>query len=504
MKKIKIVIVSVLSSIFLLSCQDAYEIEPIGILDDEATFNTVEDAQIYLNGIYGGVSNSSEIYFTSVFTDEVAPSPGYNGADRDLHRFVLNSTTALASTIWVSNYLTINRVNRLIAGVEYIDNVEDSEQAELNNILAQARTLRALSYLNLLSYYSPDMTNDGELGVILFTHVPLADEKLPRSTNAECFALIEEDLTFAANNISSSNSYIFPTRALVEAMRARMYAYRGDYPNARTHALNTINNYGLSLTQSTPFDLSNFYDPYATTNPYRQIWDDYPGGTGPSPADQYENIFSLQSLVSPSEYGFSIAGNYYFNQTHINGSPIWGMGLNLYAELEDMPDDVRAYAFVDPTSDMSQNAVMIDKYPGIPGAPLRNNVKLFRLSEMYFILAEAAVSANQLGDAAGYLHQIRIARSTTGSANAPSFSNPTEAWGEILDERRKELCFEGHRYVDLKRLGVLANKSIDRSTLDDENPSLPTTISNTDHRFTLPIPLSEINGNPGIQQNPGY
>ncbi len=488
------------ASVLFVACEDAYEITPPGLLDDAATFQDVNDAQTFLNGIYGLMDNTDEIYFTSVFTDEVAPAPGYNGADRDLHRFVLNSTTYNASSIWLSNYRVINRVNRLLSGATLVT-VNEGEEAKLNDILAQGRTLRALSYLTLLSYFSPDMTDDSALGVILFTFVPTVDQKLPRSSNGDCFALIEEDLNFAAANLDPSNVFIYPTRSLVDAVRARMYAYRGNYPMAKTYASKVINDYGLSLTGSTPFDLSNFYK-NSNTNPYRQIWADAPPRS--EIADRLENIYSLQSMTSANDYGFSPGGLFYFNVTNITGSPIWGMGLNLYDQLEQMPDDVRAYAFVDPTTDLSQNAVMIDKYPGVPGGPLRNNLKLFRLSEMYLIVAEAAAAAGQLDQVALTLNDIQKARSTTGNAALPSYSNPTEAWGAIMDERRKELCFEGHRYIDIKRLGVLANKSIDRSDFDDQVSGLPLTIPNTDHRFTLPIPSDETFGNPGIQQNPGY
>ncbi len=487
------------ASILFVSCEDAYEIKPAGLLDDEATFQTVDDAQTFLNGIYGLMSNSSEIYFTSVFTDEVAPAPGYNGADSDLHRFVLNSTSGHASTIWLKNNRVINRVNRLLSGATLVM-VEEGEEAKLNDIIAQGRTLRAMTYLNMLSFFSTDMTDDNALGVILFTHVPSTDEQLPRSTNGEIFSLIEEDLNFAFNNLAE-HEFIYPTKSLVDAIRARMYAYRGNYQMAKTYASRVINNYGINLTVSTPFDLDDFYR-NSPSNPYRQIWADSPARQVPS--DRLENIYSLQTLSGSSDYGFEPASLFYFNVTNINGSPIWGMGLNLYAELGEMPDDVREYAFVDPTTDLDQHAVMIDKYPGIPGRPLRNNMKMYRLSEMYLILAEAAAAEGQLDQVASILHDVHEARSITGSAVMPSYSSATEAWGAILDERRKELCFEGHRYIDIKRLGVLANKSIDRSDFDDEVSGMPLTISNTDHRFTLPIPATEAFGNPGIQQNPGY
>lgn len=491
------------SSILLLSCEDAYEIEPIGLQDDAATFQKVEDVQKFLNGIYGTLDNTNEIYFTSVFTDEVAPSPGYNGADRDLHRFVLNSGSADASAIWLVNYRTINRVNRLIAGSE-LAAVEEGEEAELADIVAQARTIRALAYLNLLSYFSPDMSDDNALGVMLFTEVPTVNDLYARSTNGECFALIESDLDYAFANLNPSNTFIYPTKSLVESIKARMYAYRKDYPRAKTFASNVINNYGLTLTQSTPFDIANFYSYTNVTNPYRKIWVDFPGGT--VPADRFENIYSLQSLKGRTDFGFEPASLYYFNTTSLTGSPIWGMSLKLYDRLTQMPDDVRQYAFVDKSSDLSQNAVMIDKYPGVGGGALRNNLKLFRLSEMYFIMAEAAASAGQTGEVANWLNAVQVARSTTGTAAMPTYGSVTDAWGAILDERRKELSFEGHRYIDIKRLGALGNRSIDRSDFDDEQTGMPLTISNTDYRFTLPIPLDEISANPNLatQQNPGY
>ena len=73
-------------------------------------------------------------------------------------------------------------------------------------------------------------------------------------------------------------------------------------------------------------------------------------------------------------------------------------------------------------------------------------------------------------------------------------------------ERRKELAFEGHRYIDLKRLGADAGvPGTDRDATDGANSNAisPLNILLGDYRFTLPIPQAEININPLIQ-NPGY
>jgi hypothetical protein len=167
--------------------------------------------------------------------------------------------------------------------------------------------------------------------------------------------------------------------------------------------------------------------------------------------------------------------------------------------------DIRRYAFIDPTSVPAQGVYIIDKYPGKTNAPLRNDVKVFRLSEMYFILAEceAQTPAGYVA-AATYIKAVRDARRFNSTATLPVYSSKVDALRDILAERRAELAFEGHRYVDLRRLGAEAGVSIDRNANDDFNPNTPLTLNITDYRFTLPIPSSEILGNPSIQQNPGY
>ena len=123
---------------------------------------------------------------------------------------------------------------------------------------------------------------------------------------------------------------------------------------------------------------------------------------------------------------------------------------------------------------------------------------------MYFILAEAEIAqgAMPFTAASNLLGEVRASRIT--SPAAVTYTSVQDAWRDLLNERRKELCFEGHRYLDLKRLGALANVSIDRSIEDDIIPGAELTLPITDHRFTFPIPNSEIIANSNMVQNPGY
>ncbi|OED41956.1 hypothetical protein AB832_03150 [Flavobacteriaceae bacterium (ex Bugula neritina AB1)] len=147
--------------------------------------------------------------------------------------------------------------------------------------------------------------------------------------------------------------------------------------------------------------------------------------------------------------------------------------------------------------------MVVFKYPGKAGTTLVNDLKIFRSSEMLLIKAEALAATNDLTGAAALIQQLRVARNSDPAL--PVYANQTEAFGDIMDERRVELVFEGHRWLDLKRLGTRANRSMERDPRDCELTN-QCALANSDHRYTLPIPRAETDINPEIknQQNPGY
>jgi hypothetical protein len=127
---------------------------------------------------------------------------------------------------------------------------------------------------------------------------------------------------------------------------------------------------------------------------------------------------------------------------------------------------------------------------------------------MLLIRAEAYADAGSFNGAsnstAALLKQLNDARFGTATA-LPVFANETEAFAAILDARRIELAFEGHRYKDLKRLGSRANQGVSKDPIDCAFNGA-CTLAASDFRFTLPLPIVEFNANPGLrdQQNPGY
>lgn len=498
------------------SCQDAIDIEQPGQLDDETIFTNVANLNSFLLGsVYASMETGSDIYFTAVFTDEVKPGSGSGGQEFQLHRHFLDASDGVPGGIWANHYRLINRVNRLIAGAALFTPTA-TEQAQYNSIIAQARALRAYAYVQLLAYYSPDMKNPGALGVIITEGIPATDSKLPRSTNQAVFDVINGDLDFARNNLSyttAAAARYYVDKGFVNALSARFNLYRGNNALAKQYAQDVISNSGLTLTLSTPITTtaapiigqpawnSSFYGVASSFNPYRNLWNDSSRG---------EIIFSLNRL--PTGVGASVGTYWNTNTSTVSGVPMWFLGRNLF-NLVNTGSDVRRYTYIDPSSIIDPNyatsaspitsdRLVIDKYPGKTSAPVRNDLKLFRLSEMYFILAEAEVASNNLSGAQAAIQAVRVARNYNGTATTPTYGNAQTAYADILKERRIELGLEGHRYIDLKRLAVQAGVTMDRNPTDDIIPV--TNLANGSYKYTLPVPFTEISANPNIQQNPGY
>jgi len=488
MKKIKNIFLAIGSLLFISSCSDALDIVQEGEIYREDAFKTVTDLRNYLNGdVYSRIDNTEEIAFTSIFTDEVGIGPSNGGQDKELHRFQLNANSGEPAGIWSSHYTVINRVNRLLEFSNLVVTSTPAELAAKNAVLAEARALRAYSYIQLVSFFSVDPSNPNALGVILVTtpEKPNVVQERLRVKNQLIYDLIESDFSFAeANLASTATNYKFVTQKFISAARARMYLYRKDYVKAKQYA--TLATGALS-----------------TAAAYNGLWADTAQG---------ECIFAA-SRPSGGTWG-NIGSTWYFNVTSATGGCFLDMGRNLFNLYNQYPNDVRRINWVDATALINPNyatdinyvsndILPINKYPGKPSQQLRNDLKLFRNSEMVLILAECEVASSNFAAAATLVRSIRTARAT--GQPLPVYATAQAAWADILLERRKELAFEGHRYLDIKRLAALAgNQGITRDNTDDDIPDQPLTLALSDYRFTLPIPQLEVAGNVTIQQNPGY
>ncbi|MEG1589374.1 RagB/SusD family nutrient uptake outer membrane protein [Chryseobacterium sp.] len=505
----------------LTSCSDSYEIVQPGETHGE-DITTVDGMNNFLIGsVYGLLEPTSANYLTAVVTDEVRQGIGSGGQEWQLHRHFIDPSDGYTGTIWVNNYTVINRVNRLLEMAEQVTPTPGAQATAYNRILGEARALRAYCYLQLETYFSTDMKNENALGVMLVTTAPSdLNFSAPRVTNKAIYDLINADLDFARANVAATGSNVnrfYVNRSAVNAIAARFNLYRGNYPLAKQYADLVLTGSGVNLTTASPMTTTTsgavgtnawytaWYNTANAFNPYRRMWADLDAIESPTDY-RGEVIFGLNRLAPGS--GSAIGALYNTNTSTISGGVMWFWGVNTFNEFYGNANDVRKYAYLDPSARtfLGSHYYVIDKFPGKVGGATRNDVKVFRLSEMYFILAEAAVEAGDFAGAANYIQQVRVARAYTGTPTTPAYTSKQVAYKDILKERRIELALEGHRYIDLKRLAATAGVTMDRNAADDIEGFVSQNLPNGSYKYTLPIPLAEMTANQGMsgQQNPGY
>lgn len=472
----------------IVSCNDATDILQKSELSDEVAFQTVADLQTGLNGAYGaygpdfgGNGDGDAILFNDLFTDNFKRGLASNNQGAQEYNWILMPASDPNTRIWSNRYATINRVNRVLRAYDRIapglTDLGDIATAE--HIKGQLLALRALAHFDLLQYFAPSYSDRNALGVIIMDFVPNIEDSFERNTVGEVFDFVNQDLVDALDLLNSSVdnvSRFYIDEDVVKAIRARVAIFEGNNILAETLATELIANY-----------------PLATPTQYLDMWAD-----GASP----ENIFVLSRVPGNNR----VAALYYANETNITGSPFFEMSNQLYNLYEDT--DVRKLAFVDETSvfvgvNSPDNILLINKYPGSDEL-LLNDIKLFRTSEMVLIQAEARARQANLTGARNSLQQLVDSRYFDSPPVLAPFGTLNVALAEILVERRKEFAFEGHRWLDLKRIGREIGLGVDRLPVDAASFTAPEDLLPNDYRWTLPVPQAEINANNVITQNLGY
>ncbi len=493
----------------MFSCEDATDIIQKSELSEDKAFQTVADLQSGLNTVYasygpdfGGNGDGDAILFNDLFTDNMKRGESNQGQGSQEYSFILQPNSSPAVSIWGNRYSTINSINRVLRAYDRIyptlptddividGNPLSTESKEdifgAQQVKGQLLALRALSHFDLFEYFTEDYQNAGGFSIIKMDFVPNIEDQYERNTVAEILAFINDDITQSYDLLGAVNegNINFININVVKALQSRVALVSGDYALSQTltnELLDTAVS-GFSLAQPTVY-----------VNMFARA-----SGTGIA-GSEGELIFSLIRRPDDS----SIASNYYFNAVSLVGNPFFEASKQLY-DLYDTADVRKQVNFTSETN-LANDLILIGKYPGNTVSPLGNDVPVFRLSEMLLINAECKARNSDLAGAAASIQLLRQARYSAGNAPvAPVFSSVNQALSVILLERRKEFAFEGHRYLDLKRLGKELGVGVSRLASDAGSFSAPTDLPANDYRFTLPIPQSELNANNIITQNTGY
>jgi len=451
----------------LSSCKKEFlELDPPTSLTPDQALGTEADLLVALRGAYAGMRGTDFYGRTIPVLGDIMADNSYQhnlNANRYtvFNNYTFNTTDGNVLGIWNTGYTVILRANNII-------NSSVASTANADQYKGEAYAIRALSYFTLVRYFArPYTDNPTSMGVPISVSYN-ADAKPARSTVADVYALILDDLNKAYTLMTKfTNSSQFSKYA-AKALQAKVYLTMGDKANAKTAALDVINNGGFT--------------PLTTAN-HASYWAAFAVRT-----DKLETLFEVSSdavannAFDALSYIYSQAGNY--------GDLV--VSDDFYATFNAADIRRALYPVLPrPATPPGPSIPTVNKYPVISGD--LSDTKVLRLSDIYLIAAEASLPASE-SDALTYVNYITSRRS------APTItSTGAQLLEDILTERRRELAFEGDRYMDLMRL----KRDVVRGT---NYPASARNIPYSNFRRIFPIPQSELDANVNIrsQQNPGF
>jgi len=460
---IKNMIVATALLLSLASCEKSFlELTPPTSLTPEYALATEADLQVALRGAYAGLKTTG-LYGRSlpVLGDLMADNTyvSVQNTGRYLGFSLYNYTVGDGdvAALWQNAYTVILRANNII-------NSKVADNANVLQYKGEAYAIRALAYFDLVRYFATPYTQDPTaLGVPLVT-VYNPDTKPGRAKVSEVYDQINRDLTQAYTLMTKfTNSSQFSKYA-ARGLQARVYLTMGDMANAKTAALDVINNSGFTAV---------------TAANHASYW----AGNAPL-TSKLETLFEV-SFDAVANNGFDALA-YIYLQSGNYGDMLCNS--ELYSKFDAA--DVRKALYATGTRG-GLASTFVNKFTSYSGD--HTDTKVVRLSEMYLIAAEASYPSNT-ADALTYVNKV------TANRGAPAITSSGAALLEdILLERRKELAFEGERYPDLQRL----KRGVVRST---DYPASARSIDFTNFRRLMPIPQVELDANPTIrtQQNAGW
>lgn len=485
-------------AVALASC-DILDKEPSNQWESETAIQTVDDLIYAVNGVYESQTNSidggtnpfgSYAGDFGLFADLKGSDyqcVGNNNQATDISKYMATATSSMPESIYKRFYLSIARVNKVLEQVEEAGLSGEDVEACKGELYA----LRALFHFDLARVFAqlptvvPDKLDEPDMGIVLSTQSYDETFVPQRATLRETYESILADIKKAIDIMEPIADTKDPnsTRGHMNywatlALRARVNLYLDEL-----NIDDTTKHNEQALTDAETIINSGKYKLYSRAD-YTSVW-----------AKEFtdESIFEIQvtSLYNPQRNSLG----YY---TDPAGYAEAGMSDSFVKEFIGEEStyaykttDVRvSEGMIAEESDGGENqAYYTQKYPGRDGQIYVNNPKVFRLSEMYLIAAEAALKTNDVTKAAKYIDDLRQQRIEGYVAGTTT----TVTIEDILTERRLELNGEGHMAWDMWR----NNEAVNNPAVGEVKPAA--------YNAVFPIPQANINVSHGaLKQNSGF
>ena len=457
MKNIYAILIISLCLLTLAACKKPLDIDPVDTIEQGEALVTSKDVEVALIGAYSELG-STDLYGGRPFliadflanTNAIEWTGTYEELTQTINKSILK-TNGFVSNIWRDGYSTINDVNNVLSAIDKVD------EAKRSRIQGEAKFIRGSVYFDLVRLYGKAY-NDGNpannLGVpiVLTPTTSVTDaDFVSRATVQQVYQQAIKDLTEAEAELPETNGF-FATKYSAAGMLARLYLQMGNYTEAANAADRVINsdNYSLARTY-----LQAFPTGPAAGSPAQ------PGG------NTTEDVFAIQVT---NLTGFNSFNEFYGSSTYGGRGDAAISQTWIDANFEE--DDQRRQSFYD------DGDLFTSKFANQYG-----NVAIIRLAEMYLIRAECNVRLAPTAPIGGVtpLADLQVVRNRAGL----TITSATLA--DVLQERRRELAFEGFALHDAKR----TQTNIGNITWNSP-------------RLVLPIPQRETDANKSLVQNEGY
>ncbi len=482
----RIISLMVILAILLFGCNKSeLDLFPYNQVETSQAFNTEEDVQLAINGMYEGFKTGGNPVFNpgataylmgfwNIVPDVLADNLILMQTGRQSLRTYgewryVGDASEVFQTFRVS-YLIIRRANAILENIERF-----GEGAFKDNAKGEALAIRGMVHFDLARVYSETYLN-ASASDLTVPYVSSTEATLlpPHEPLLPFYDKVIADLTQAVSLINENNGVGRLKKSAVYGLLSRVYLYKGDYAAAIAAADAAL----------------GAVPPLAGIGTFPLIWTDQ---------TEQEVLFKLKNTLLDNRNDLGV--NY--SQTVAAGiRSEYVVEYNFFQLFQD--NDVRKSTYIQtsPYNNIVYNHVI--KYAGRPGQPAGVlDGKVIRVAE---VLLNRAESYFRTGNESAALADLILLKSNRYTGYVQENISGQALLEEILLQRRLELAFEGDRFFDLKRRNLPIMRDGTKGDRADGTgtPYVFTNMAIGDHRFLLPIPVSELNFNPNISQNPGY
>lgn len=493
------------------SNSEAYKQALAGIYGNLSLSGTTGATSSNLQGIDAGTSQYARTlwYLQDLAADEAIWSYENDeaGAVKAIQRNTWSASNSIVLGFFSRAMFTVALTN------EYLRQTTDEKIAsrghtadvanDIVNYRAEARLLRALAYYHLMDLYgkAPFVTEDDPVGTY----------QGPQYDRTQLFSFIESELLDIIPDLkpARTNEYARADQAVAWMILAKIYlnaeVYIGQpkYTECITYTKNIIDA-GYSLA---PDYQLNFL------------------------ADNNTNLAGQNEIIFPLVSDGTYTQNYGATTVIINGEAGslennaadlgcqgWGGALRVRKQFAErfldgsvpLTDKRNTLITANRSIDISDvgdrdSGYIITKFKnktsgGVAGADptfVDTDFPMFRLADVYLMYAEAVVrggSGGSLSTATTYINLLRV------RANSSSINSTDLTLTFLLNERSRELYWEGHRRQDLIRFGLFTGGNYNWTWKGGTQNG----IAIASHLNVYPIPVNSMAVNPNLTQNPGY